>query len=221
MRINLSQNHEEGTLCGNPAYYFAASKRSLCEVYISLIMKSFTMVTLMLLSSTSGLALAAPSLPTIPESSISQSILPNVTSDLTAPGLPEYEDYKIPNTDLTIHLTLLQTLDRVAMEACLTTAILWVTYQRPTVDLPKRDFEWKDGNGALFYIKSLSRRLTWGDVKSALRGLKEDLFDEARYFAASFTLEDRSAQQFIASGRLSRYTPPAPDGPVVTAAATS
>lgn len=179
------------------------------------------MLTLMLLSGTSGLALAVPSFPTIQESSISQSIFPNITSGLTAPGLPDYEDYKLPNTDLTLHLTLLETLDRTAMQACLTTAILWVSFQRQTTDMPKRDFEWKDNTGALFYIKSLSRRLTWGDLKTVLKGLKEHLFDEVRYFAISFTLEERPTEQFIASGRLSRYTTSMLNEPPVTAVVTS
>ena len=54
--------------------------------------------------------------------SISQLFALNVASNQTsisAPQFPHYEEYKIPGTDLVLHLTLLARLDRNAMESCL------------------------------------------------------------------------------------------------------
>ena len=73
--------------------------------------------------------------------------------------------------------------------------------------MPRRDFEWKDSAGALFYIESLSRRLIWEEVNNVLRGLLLELYDKNRYFTASFTVEDRTVEQIIGRGRLSKYTP--------------
>ncbi len=133
----------------------------------------------------------------------------NATLTLPVP-IPTYEVYKIPETDLSLHLTLLQTLDRLAMQSCLQTASIWVAYQTQSATIPDLGFEWKDTAGAVFYIRSLSQRLTWADLKNILRGLKEDLEDERRYFTTSFTVEQTSTQLFIAQGRLSRYKLPKP-----------
>ena len=124
------------------------------------------------------------------------------SSNLLVPG---YEVYHIPNTDLTLHLTLLQDLDPIAMESCLNSARVWVNFQDPEEEMPRRDFEWKDSAGAVFYIRSLSSHLTWGNIGNVLSGLLEDLYNKGRYIALSFTVEERSSQLFIGQGRLSKY----------------
>ena len=148
---------------------------------------------------------------TTPRSIVSQRFALNVTSDditLSAPPYPYYEEYRIPNTDLTLHLTLLGTFSLDPMKSCLQTALLWVGHQTQTAEMTRRDFDWKDSAGAMFVIQSLSRRLTWGEVNSVLKGLKQDLLDETRIFTATFTVEDRTEESIIGKGRLSRYTPP-------------
>lgn len=147
------------------------------------------------------------------QSSTSQLLKFNTTLIATLPDPapnPSYEVYDIPESDLSLHLTLLLTLDHLAIQSCLLTASIWVGYQRQSGIIPHVGFEWKDTAGAVFYIRSLSRHLTWADLKIVLRGLKEDLEDQHRYLTTSFTVELKSTQIFIAQGRLSRYKLPEP-----------
>ena len=134
----------------------------------------------------------------------------NLNSSMFNHTIQEYETYGIPNTDLTLHLTLLRSLDPVAMGSCLNSAKVWISFQKSEEELPQRDFEWKDSTGALFYIRSLSLQLTWGIIGKVLSGLLKDLYDNGRYLALSFTVEDRSLQLFIGLGRLSKYEPVLP-----------
>ncbi|KAL2045180.1 hypothetical protein N7G274_002261 [Stereocaulon virgatum] len=139
--------------------------------------------------------------------------LPNNTTltTISTPSNPEYEEYPIPNSSLTLRLTLHLPLDRVAMKACLLSASVWVQAQYPqSAGMLTRDFEWKDATGALFYISSLSRRLAWEDVGNVLRGLKLDLVDQKRYLNVAFTVEERTTKTLIGVGRLEEYVTPKP-----------
>ena len=141
--------------------------------------------------------------------SLSTNPVPNnvSSSDLLLPG---YEVYHIPDTDLTLHLTLLQNLDPIAMESCLSSAKVWVNFQKSEEEMPRSDFEWIDYAGAVFYIRSLSSHLTWGNIRDVLSGLLEDLYNDARYLTLSFTVEETSSRLFIGQGRLSKYHRPLP-----------
>ena len=148
---------------------------------------------------------------TTSRSNLGQGFALNITSvenKVSAPPFPYYEEYRIPNTELTLHLTLSGTLNRDAMRSCLQTALLWVGYQTQTASMSKRDFEWKDSAGAMFLIQSLSRRLIWREVNDVLKGLKQDLLDEFRIFTGTFMVEDRAEELIIGKGRLSTYSPP-------------
>jgi len=165
-------------------------------------MHCFTAASVLIIPYLIDLTLAAPSF-TDGQSSISQLLKPNTTLNATSTNPvpnPSYEIYEIPETDLILHLSLLQTVDRLAMQSCLQTAFIWVGYQRQSDIMPKLDFEWKDPAGAVFYIRSLSRHLTWADLKNVLRGLREDLEDEQRYFTTSFTVEQKSTQFSLLKG---------------------
>ncbi|KAL6721399.1 hypothetical protein ACLMJK_000502 [Lecanora helva] len=153
---------------------------------------------------------AARSLVNTPHLDINSPSIANTTSGntlLSAPPFPYYEAYKIPGTSLILHLTLLRPMSRDAMQACLQTATLWINHQKQTSEMQQRTFLWEDPAGALFYVESLSRRLTWGEIGQVLRGLKQDLYDEHRSFVASFTIEDCVDEHIIGKGRLSEYTP--------------
>lgn len=170
-----------------------------------------------------NLTLATPTSAVV-QTSINQLLVANTTynatSTISMPGI-SYEEYNIPETNLKLHLTLLRDLDYNAMQSCLQTATIWVGFQRQSDLIPKPDFEWKDPAGAVFYIRSLSKRLSWADVKNILRGLKESLEEKGRYLATSFTVEEEPAQLFVAQGRLSRYRHPEPTLLSVTNSATS
>lgn len=86
---------------------------------------------------------------------------------------------------------------------------------------PHRDFEWKESAGATFYIRCFSRRLTWEDVSNILWGLKQEFYDEFRYFTTSSTVEDQPIQQFIGLARLNKYRPLEPSNIAAVRALTS
>lgn len=156
-------------------------------------MRLSTVIVLTSFSSTAHLSIAAPNPTSIQQTSISHTLSLNATNkntSLSAIPNPDYQDYPIPNTKLTLHLTLLQPLDRVAMGICLTTSKLWVGSQPRTEMIPRRGFEWKDAAGATVRIRSMSRRLTWGDVGDVLRGLNDGLYEEGkvRTFLSDFFL---------------------------------
>ncbi|KAL2051895.1 hypothetical protein ABVK25_007810 [Lepraria finkii] len=171
---------------------------------------------LILLLHITKLVLAAPpeqksSVITQPLPLLPPNHITNVSTTALPTSNPVYEEYPIPNTSLTLHLTLRLPLNRIAMEACLLSASVWVGAQFPqSASIPKRDFEWKDHTGAMFNINSLSKRLTWEDVGNVLRGLKMDLYDQGRYFTAAFTVEERTTGMIIGAGSLEGYVPPKP-----------
>ena len=172
----------------------------------------------------SNFVLAAPSLGIFQSTSISQVFPLNFSSNNTSVVLlptAVYEEYKIPNTHLTLHLTLLGTLGRDAMEACLTSLTSWLSAMRQSANMPTRDFHWKDPAGAAFFIESLSKRLTWQNVSDVLQGLRGDLYNEKRYFQSIFSVEDQQTGQFIGQGHLWEYNPPLPTGVAAISASTS
>ena len=175
----------------------------------------FASAVLVVLLATAKVAQAALNAPRPHHLSISTQSgqLPKNTTIITipTPSNPEYEEYPIPNSSLTLHLTLHLSLNRVAMEACLLSASVWIQAQYPqSAGMLTRDFEWKDRTGALFYINSLSKRLAWEDVGNVLRGLKLDLWDQGRYLNVAFTVEERTTKTIIGVGRLEEYVPPKP-----------
>ncbi|MCJ1280072.1 hypothetical protein MMC21_007897 [Puttea exsequens] len=169
------------------------------------------------------LTLATPT-PAIDQPSLDQLLIHNTTHNATLNmpmQIPSYEEYDIPATDLKLHFTLLRDLDADAMQACLRTATIWVGFQRQADLMPNHGFEWKDPAGAVFYIRSLSRRLSWADVNSVLRGLKESLQDQGRSLATSFTVAEISTELFVGQGRLSKYKHPESTALSVADSATS
>ena len=167
-----------------------------------------------LVSSFVLLCMTVQSLPTNLTTLQSTSIAPIITfhvslNSTSSPLLsPQYERFDIPNTSLALHLSLLEALHADAMHACIQSASVWVGHQRQSASMQQRDFDWKDSAGAVFYVESLSRRLTWEEVNEVLQGLMQSLYDREKYLEASFTIEDREDQQIIGKGGLKKYTPP-------------
>ncbi|KAL9105055.1 MAG: hypothetical protein Q9163_000068 [Psora crenata] len=122
---------------------------------------------------------------------------------------PAYSVFNIPNSPLSLELTVGNPLRPEAIRICLDSAAVWVNGQTQSASMSWPDFDWKDIAGAELYIVPARTPLIWQNVADVVRGLK--LYELGSHthrgvqMEASFDIIIDATGQLIGQGYLVRY----------------